>query len=311
MKKVGEIFETSDYSIFNYLKENRCSTTDVAQAVKDGKSASRTKDFARRVKNFEDVFVKRGFCKIETLPVWEDKDGKLYLGDGVTRMQALRNLQDRGVENLPIIRFTKFSHKEMTRMEFVLEMQLKNENNGKKWDITDKIEFAINTLDIASAKDVMTIAKKYQLPMNSCVNLVLNKQGTTKQDKAFFSQMEKATTWEYAYDVAEFLSKLYMLSTNEDKHLLADGHCIDSFRQLYNKAIITDTVDAFKLFWEKNIDKVVFNGKKISDFTRAFLSVMFKYKGKAKYEKLSPIFTELVDIYDQAICVYKTSKKCA
>lgn len=311
MKKVGEIFETNDYSIFNYLTENRCSTTDVVQAVKDGKSANRTKDFARRVKNFEDVFLNRGFCRIETLPVWEDVDGKLYLGDGATRIQALRNLQEKGITNLPTIRFTKFSHKNMSRLDFVMEMQLKNENNGKKWDITDKVEFAINTLNISCAKDVMNISKKYQLPMNSCVNLVLNKQGTTKQDKAFFAQMEKAITWEYACEIAEFINYLYVISKKEDKNLIVDCHCIDSFRQLFNKSIVTNTKDEFKKFWVENIDKVEFNGKKISDFTRAFLNIMFKNKDKIKYKKLSPIFAELVSIFHQSICKYNVSKKCA
>ena len=308
MKKVGEVFETNDYSIFHYLRENRCSTTDVAQAIKDGKSVSRINDFARRVKNFENVFTNRCFSIIETLPVWEDKDGKLYLGDGVTRIQALKNLQEKGRIEPPFIRFTKFSYKDLSRTDFVMAMQLKNENNGKKWDVTDKIEFAIDFLGIQTAKDVMTIHKKYMLPMNSCVNLVLNKQGTTKQDKAFFEQMENATTWTYAYDVADFLSKLHMISKKENKHLLLTDKCIDSFRQLYNKAIITDTIDIFKKFWEENIDNVEFDGKKISDFTRAFLKLMFKEKKKTKYDKLFPIFTELIPIYEQAICTYNHKK---
>lgn len=307
MKKVGEVYETNDYSIFHYLRENRCSTTDIVQATNDGKSNDRVKDFARRVKNFEDVFTNRGFSAIETLPVWEDEDGKLYLGDGVTRMQALRNLQKKGGIELPTIRFTKFSYKDMTRTEFVMEMQLKNENNGKKWDVTDKIEFAINVLGIQTAKDAMTIHKKYTLSMNSCVNLVLNKQGTTKQDKAFFAQMEKAVTWAYAYDVADFLFKLHMISKKDDKHLFLTDKCVDSFRQLYNKAIITNTIDIFKVFWEENIDKVNFVGKKISDFTKAFSNVMVKFGGKAKYEELSPIITELAKL----LITDFNHKKCA
>lgn len=307
MKKVGEVYETNDYSIFHYLRENRCSTTDIAQATEDGKSVGRVKDFVRRVKNFEDVFTNRGFSVIETLPVWEDEDGKLYLGDGVTRMQALKNLQEKGGIKLPTIRFTKFSYKDMSRTEFVMEMQLKNENNGKKWDVTDKIEFAINVLNIQTAKDVMAIHKKYMLPMNSCVNLVLNKQGTTKQDKAFFAQMEKAVTWAYAYDVADFLFKLYMITKKEDKHLLLTDKCIDSFRQLYNKAILTNTIEIFKVFWEENIDKVNFIGKKISDFTKTFSNVMVKYGSKAKYAELSPIITELAKL----LITDYNNKKCA
>ena len=304
MKEVGKVYETNDYSMFNYLSENRCSTTDVVQALKDGKSASRTKDFARRVNNFENAITNNGWSKIAILPVWEDENGVLYLGDGATRIQALKNLKEKGVANLPNILYTIHSHTTMTREDFVEQMRILNENNGKKWDITDKIELAVNFMHIPSAEDAMTIARKYQLPMNAVVNLVLNKQGTTKQDRAFYEQMRKNNTWEYAYEVAEFINELYMFCTTDIKNLIVSDKGIDSFRQIFNKAIETDKVEEFKEFWRTNINKVVFGGTKLTDYSRGYLDVMFNNQHKVKYSNLDMLFVALMPMYKSAICRY-------
>lgn len=230
-----QVYVTSDYSVFNIFPENRGFTFDTEEAIKNGKLAESVNRFRKRVNAFKKHFRDVSYSDCIVLPVWQDENGLLWLGDGATRITALQELAKEGsIKNLPNVQFFIQTHLEISRNEFVDKMRMLNANNGSKWDITDKIEYAATVWGAKKAQKVLELKKKYGYGTFILVDVVLNKQGTAKQNYNFEEQIKNGDAWAYSDDFCEFISLLHRNCTTDFKAKIISEKSFTILRQIYS-----------------------------------------------------------------------------
>ena len=202
MEKVRDCFETSNFDMFHYLIENRISTSDVEQAVRDGHNPARVKNFIRRKDKMKAELIKEGFSRIVAIPTYF-KDNKYWLGDGATRIAALKELQAEG--KLPPkhkVQFLIYTEADMTLDEFIDELQLLNDFNGTKWDVTDKITAKAKAGD-KNSQTILSISQKYNMAVSTVSDLMYG-QGSTKET----TDLTTRTVFENIEPVCEFIHNI-------------------------------------------------------------------------------------------------------
>lgn len=304
MRKVRECFATSNFDMFHYLIENRISTSNVEQAVRDGHNPERVKSFIRRKDKMKAELIKEGFSRIVAIPTYF-KDDKYWLGDGATRIAALKELQAEG--KLPAkheVQFLVFTEEDMSIDDFIDELQLLNDFNGTKWDVTDKITAKAKAGDKNSQK-ILSISHKYNMAVSAVSDLMYG-QGSTKETtdlttRLVFENIEPLCDFIHnislTYNIkevkaADFLNGLRTVWLDAEKYeilpmvchlmdLAFKGGKINRDYQIGSKMHITDWQFAMmhnvtKLFEVKNSQKNF--TKKFSDDVRASFKRLLRDK---------------------------------
>lgn len=313
------IYETNDYSIFNILPENRCSESDLDIAIELGFNEDSHKRFKTRLKGNEINIEKNGFSELITLPTWQDADGKLYLGDGATRISVLKKLKEEGKKDLPLVQYKVISYTQKSRKEFVKEMRKINGYNGFKWDVSDKIIFSARD-NSETAKKIIELRKKYGFAIFLISDTVFNTQGTSKQNFDLEKNLISGKCWKYADDFCNFISKLYH---NIDdviiKKKVLSEKSFTILRQLYS-LIANECTDAnrneqlcllkdvlSKELAELNYD--AFKNTKLTEWWEMYLTILKNYvKKRNKRNFTDEIKNVIFDTYCNKISTKKLTR---
>jgi hypothetical protein len=284
-----KIYETSDLTIFNLLKENRGFTFDIETAINCGKTSNSVSRFRRRVNSFKKHFEDINFSEFVILPVWKDNDGKLFLGDGATRITALKELHDEGKIEKPTIQYQIFTNKDFSKEEFIEKMMRLNTNNGHKWDINDKVEYAAYVWNSEIALKAIELKQKYNIGMFLITDTLFNKQGTSKQNYNFEKAVMNSTPWSYSEEFFDFLVMLHRNCVTDFKKKIFCEKSVTILRQIFS--LITSQKD-------KNSDAI----KRELDLTKDILMQSINTLDKVKN-------TSLKDWWCTYLKVITTNKK--
>ena len=277
MRKVRDCFITDDFDMFHYLVENRISTSDVEQAIRDGHDPARVKSFIRRKDKMKNELMKEGFSRIVAIPTYF-KDGKYWLGDGATRVAALKELKAEG--KLPKkheVQFLVYTEEDMSLVEFITELELLNDFNGTKWDITDKIT-ALARSDARYHK-ILDIARKYNIAVSACMDLTFG-QGSTKET----TDLTTRTIFNNVEALCEFIHNISLTYNMQE---VKTSDFLNALRTIWMDAEKYDILDMFQnllteCFGKEMIDKKYQIGKKmnISDWQFALVDAIMRLFNK-------------------------------
>lgn len=195
--------------------KNRSSFLDVEEGAKRGCSRIATIVGSKRTKKWVSMF-ENGlvFSRLAHLPIWDNGDGTYTLGDGHTRIDAVKYLcKEKGME-VPHISLIIENPKFATKDEFEKEIIIINGTfNGKKWDLCEKVDFLMregneHAQSIFDLYDYFYEKTGNDVAFNLVVNIFLDCQGTGKDNKILNELANLKEGNKYAYDFADFFSKV-------------------------------------------------------------------------------------------------------
>lgn len=221
--------------------KNRSSFLDKEQGVKQGCSRIATIIGQKRTERWVSMFEKGlVFSRIAHLPVWDNGDGTYTLGDGHTRIDAVKFLcKEKGMA-VPrislIIENSKFDSKDDFEKEIIT---INGTFSGKKWDICEKVDFSMRQGNVF-AKQILDLfdyiyeKTSKDVAFNMVVNVFLDGQGSCKEGKVLRDLEAIKEGNKYAYEFADFFIKLNNKIENNKQEKKVNIFNQYVFQTLYN-----------------------------------------------------------------------------
>lgn len=237
--------------------KNRSSFLDVEEGSKRGCSRIATIIGKKRAEKWARMF-ENGlkFSRLAHLPVWDNGDGTYTLGDGHTRIDAIKYLCENHGFNVPEISLIIENYKFKSKDEFENEIIIINGTfSGKKWDICEKVDYLMRqgnvyALEIFNLFDYFYDNTGKDVAFNMVVNVFLDSQGSGKENKVLNELTTMTEGNKYAYDFANFFIKLNDKLKNSKQKTKVDIFNQYVFQALYNLFMCVaakhyDKIDSF------------------------------------------------------------------